>query len=505
MDFLSVEYDDIECDSEALFKAISEGKTEELLKNHPGAATLVWTDIETELVYIWVSGAKSTYSNYIKPDREFHIWKTVAGIYFSSESEPLEMASLMAPDGFEIDTPQSVPCNTLLTFDGDKLVDSKEITRTPYYISVNSGNVNKKSGKTNNIKPLPSTKKSGTNGQNEVNNSPEKSKENSGNEQKSDSPKTSVPLYKGGADFRNYSRKELPGLEEEPKVTPYFQLCVKNGLYFRGDLAMHSVVNYVSPIATKHIPEYRKLGYWIDTRFYVDKEGLLYWYNGNSGRYIPANVNSLKYDEKGAEDHLTEVFFYQGVLMKDEESLINLLEIRNDAIKASGGKNLRLKAAVVARFARVPVWKALSFPDLEVTEYYNFGLANMKVAAEKGYNMMRGYFKYPFTDTAYKFDAGVPTQYIFYPKEMYCTDEDSPLEEGFISFRDSWQGDKCTWAYKSNGTKNNIYSTSCPSCGSIHKLSRKDILKVPTCFECGSPIVVQDEKYFPKMANSQKA
>ena len=120
MDFLDVDVTDIECDSEALFKAISEGKMEDLLKYHPGAATLVWTDINTGLVYVWCSGSKGTYNSIVTADREFHIWPTKAGIYFSSEIEPIEFAMLCTDDSFTVDEPVQVPVNTLMVFENNK-------------------------------------------------------------------------------------------------------------------------------------------------------------------------------------------------------------------------------------------------------------------------------------------------------------------------------------------------------------------------------------------------
>jgi hypothetical protein len=492
MEFLDVDVTDIETDSEALFKAISEGKTEDLLKYHPGAATLVWTDIETGLCYVWCSGSYSTVTKTKTADREFHIWRTSAGLYFSSEYNPLRTASLMKKgEDFEVKYPQQVPVNTLLVFDQGKLIEQKEIERTPYYKSStahNSGNDTTKTGKIKHVSP--STRKTttthGSNGSSTV-------------KPIGDSVKREVStLFNLGKDYTDYSQKKLPGLEEEPKDTPYFQLAVRNGLYFRGSICLHSNVNYSTPLLTHHMEEFRTLGYWIDTRYFVTESGVFYWKNDVTEQYTCCDPNvkiNPKMTERQAEVFLTEVFFFNGIMIRSEAALIEMLEVLHNMKKEATRMNFRLNSTTVAKFAIHPVWEALSFPNLDIVTYINFGLTSIDKAADKGYKYFKGWYRFPYTNTIYRFsDEGVPVEYKKYKETMTSLENPDKFED----FKKTVASTKAKWCYKANGVKNEVYSTSCPDCGDLHRFTKDDIQKVPSCFNCGYPIVVEDEKYFPK-------
>lgn len=491
MEYLDVDITDIECDSEALFKAISEGKRDDLLKYHGGAATLVWTDLETGYTYLWVSGTKNTYDSVVTADRDFHIWQTKAGIYFSSESTPLLTARLLVEPGFEIKRPQTLACNKLFIFDGDTLVETITVDREPYTKPIISGNVGVK--KENIAKLPPSTKKSGG----KITDSPQIGTEKS---------QKTVELHNAGRDFVEFANEKLPGIEEEPKDSTYFRLSVQNGLYFRGYLPLHSTVCFNEPVLVRHVHEHRLLGYWVETRYYTDKHGYLYYYNNSTQDYTSCSTERATVKGDQFADFLEEVFFYNGVLLRDEAALIEMLELIHITSTSAEGRNLRLKAASVAPFAKVPVWENIGTPTVrETNKYLNFGIANHKVAKEKGYYYMEGYYRFPYTTTIYKFAEGKPVAYEKWHDSMFCVDLDGRSSDKFHEWQNSWGGSKSKWAYKSNGYRLDIYSTECPECHAKHKLSQEDVLQVPTCYECQHPITIEDEKYFQNQPIGQKA
>jgi hypothetical protein len=519
MDYLSVDISDIDTDSEALFKAISEGKTEEVLSQHPGAATLVWTDIETDLSYVWVSGTKSTYSTMINQDRDFHMWPTEAGLYFSSELDPLRTCRLVVPEGFELARPYEVQANTLITIKGDKIIEQKEIKRKPFTNTSTSGNAAGKKGNQTKTKvtPLKTTNKSGTTssttGASTQTSSTQSNSENSKENSTKDLGKNSAnKLFGGGKDYRSFGDQKLTGLEEESKDTPYFRIAIRNGLYFRGHLPLHSMVSSSVPPVLRHTDEFKQLGYWIEARYFTTEDGLLYWYSPLTDMYTCADYNKPSLSKKDGDELLTEVFFFNGVLIKNEKSLIEMLTLYNEALKdmKNISTNTKISPKLVARFALSPVWCGLSNPSDDIHGFYAHGLANYKIAKDIKTNLMTGYFRYPFTNTVYKFEKGIPTEYIKWSDEMFSVDTDGVEtdEELLLKFQDFrsnfWTGKMSSWAYKAHGLKNNTFSVGCAECGEVHKLDIKDLLRVPACNGCGNPIVIQDEKYFPKTVQPAK-
>lgn len=501
MEYLDVDTKDIDTDSEAIFKAISEGKTNDVLKGYSGAATLVWTEIGTNYTYIFCGTGQFNQL----PDRVFHIWDTKAGLYFSSEKDPLEVGRLMCDPEFTNRIPVQVPVNTILKFEYNELVEETKIERDIYYkstfTSARSGNGKRKKAK--NVKHLPKHTSNTSKSTNTTQGGITEKNVNSGVN------KNLITKLSTNTEIYQYTSNRLEGLEEEDSTSPYFRLSVKNGLYFKGSILLHSDVYHSNPYVLSHIEEHKRLGYYIDTRYFVDDDGYFYHYNYLTNEFTNTDPKSdVKYGYEEGLDVLTQLFFYNGIMLRDEKALQNCYEILVNTSKKANTSIVRLKGTTISKFALHPVWECLSRPDRNVNTYLHFGNSSIVELKEKGKHLFHGYFKFPFTDTVYKFEKGVPCSYIRANNLVFALEEfdkefkPAQREEeelAFNEYRETYDGDVINFTAKCNGIYNDAFSAMCTTCSTMHTFSRRIFELVPNCLECGTPMLIKDEKHFPTL------
>lgn len=321
---LEVNIEGIDCDSEAIFKAIAEGKTEEFLKEYTGAASLVWKNLKDGKIYVWC-GADPGYKY---PNRPLHYVETNHGIYISSEDTPIENMIKMSPKS-EMDFKDkdldvyNFNLNCITVIENGKIVECQKINRTgtstrPTYTNTNYSGY----GGSN-------AKKSTKIGKNTT----EKKEDNSN-------------LLMGFQSFY-YLPKNT--------VTPI------RGIYCNSSGIMKSAFSSSAPLDTTQalkVDLHNKYGVYPYMIYYLSPDGALGFYSSADKRTALMTSSNSSIKRKYFEDFVCEngikdlypMYFYMGIPFKSLSKLLSLKE----RVDSRGNDRIRTSKQV-CKYTDLPV------------------------------------------------------------------------------------------------------------------------------------------------------
>ena len=506
MAYLEVDIAGIDCDSEAIFKAIELDKTTDFLSMYNGAATLVWTDYKTGKEYVWCGREMRQYVNRpVEAAREFHMWETTAGIYFSSESGPLEIMMLATDSSYTIKAPYQVPLDTLIEIQDGKILNEVHIERNPFSGNVNTKTIentkNKKPGDQLNLVKVWDSRENEEeddlvqllgitniqqNKQEKYSVSGDSTSKTPQTEKSTNSIHEKIStdtLNKMTGNSVITGSRVWLGLENEVKDNnQWWKLNVRNGLYYAGTELCDTFIYSSNPFSPYYKEEFKMKGYWISKRYYVDNDGTLYWYNSTKDTYISKGESE---DIKGdhARNRIFEVFFYKGIMIKDEKSLIKLLSKHKLLDKpCSIDDKFCIKPKELAKYAAHPVWGNLGKGTDDISEFYMFGNHRQNSP------YMQGMMRFPYTDSIYHYIKGKPCDITRYHK-LIPEGGDTHTEKVV----NEWTGTRIRANTYHIQPDNGHVICICPDCNEISHYSIKDVNDIPHCGECRRPAVFDKE------------
>jgi hypothetical protein len=459
MEHLNVDVTGIECDSEAIFKAISEGHTHDVLAKYQNAATLVWTEKDSNITYLWCGGSSTYINGPLKADRDLHIWETNAGIYISSERDPLVAMQLCMPKDYSIEDPYQIDVNTLYQFRDNELISKVFIDRTPYYKTYGGG----KKGKNQRTKNV-SQKQSGTIQGGVI----------------TDDDDLEIPSGTSTGTERLSSHNFK--LDGEGSVPSWFCLTIKNGLYYRGNNPLHSDVRFINPFFQHEVDEFNEHGHFIVTHYYVDENSEFCYWSEYHNSYKFSNPKKSAEAPKG----VTELFFYRGLLFKDKDACLQANKVYSDMNKSKYRRtDQELSPYFLLNFVAQPVprWWGISKEDKKKKTFFIFqpkgGIGD---SLKNNKEHMSGWFRYPYTDVYYKFLLGAPVERA---EEVGFALNNV---DNFTGYAKAVHQRKVDYVFKA--PMEGYHGVNCQGCGQFHYLTREEIMLVPECPHCNEEVIV---------------